>query len=200
MPPRRNRWRAPRAWGGTLVKMRVASLFDIGPAVRGVARVSCLLLGLGLGCRSPAAGTDASSQPGPTRPTAAPATTAAASVHGRALPDRASEPCDGGHIGALDLVPAGMTSVVGIDIAAIARHPEYAQRRDVIETGELGRWIAAAGECGLGREHWRSATFAGDIDSLGNNGTVVLRVSGIGDRGRLQCMRNRLTRDRKSVV
>lgn len=199
MHPRCDRWRTGRAGGATLVTMRVPALFDLGPTARRIVRTSrlvtvfVLVVGLGPACRSPATANGAASPPGPVSPTDARAVAPVAGTTGpaRALPSRAADACDGGHISALAFVPGNATMVIGLDVAALSRHPEYTSRRAIIETGEFGRWIAAAGECGLGREHWHTVTFASD-PSGSDRGTAVIRVSGIGDRGRLQCMRNRL--------
>ncbi len=98
----------------------------------------------------------------------------------------AAQQCDGGHLGALLLVPADATAVGGVAAGALVNLPFYAAHRSSIEVGEFKRFVAAAAACELGPATWRSATFA--TDPAKSNNTLVLRAEGIGKPERLTCL------------
>jgi hypothetical protein len=183
--------RAARSVGTRSVGTRSRGARSIGASsIVGTWLVGAWLLA---GCRGPVG--DGATTPAdavsPSRAGGVGAAVAIATGPTRADPQRVADPCDGGHIGALSFAPGDASMVMGLDLAALSRHPEYVARRGALEHGEVGRWIAAADACGLGRDTWRTATFAGE-PGLAETAVAIVRASGIGERDRVQCMRDRL--------
>jgi hypothetical protein len=183
-----NRWPDVAAANATLGDVRRAS--QGSRSTRDWAYAMVLLgAGLVLGCRP----TTRAAPAAPQRPVLAdPAQKPTAPAFAPDAARAAASDCDGGHISALAFVPTSSTLILGMDVGAAVLHPQYVSRRATFETGEFGRWVAAAGQCGLGYEHWRTLTLATDTATM-NAPVMVVRIAEIGARDRLTCLRDRLT-------
>lgn len=95
--------------------------------------------------------------------------------------------CGGGHMAALQYLPATATALFGIDAQGIVRLPFYAAHRASLEVGGFKRLLDVAGACDVGLGAWQTLTIASE-PATSNTGMVV-RVAGIGGAGRLECLR-----------
>ncbi len=101
-----------------------------------------------------------------------------------------ADACGGGHLTALELVPASASVVAGVDVRSVAQLPAYARHRGSIEVGEVARLFAVATACDVGIGAWQTATLASDAPA--SNTALVLRASGLGSAERLECLRTRI--------
>lgn len=97
--------------------------------------------------------------------------------------------CSAGGIDALAMVPANATLVMGVDVPTLVHSPYYAAHRRELEIGGFQRVLDLAAACDLGLSGWRTLTLA--IDGTQNATTIVAQADGLGDRRRLECVRDR---------
>lgn len=97
--------------------------------------------------------------------------------------------CSAGGVDALAMVPANATLVMGVDVPTLVRSPYYAAHRRELEIGGFKRVLELAAACDLGISGWRALTIA--LDGGKNTTTIVAQADGLGDRRRLECVRER---------
>jgi len=97
--------------------------------------------------------------------------------------------CSAGSVDALAMVPANATLVMGVDVPTLIHAPYYVAHRRDLEVGGFKRVLELAAACDLGISGWRAVTFG--FDSVRNATTIVAQADGLGDRRRLECVRDR---------
>lgn len=97
--------------------------------------------------------------------------------------------CSAASIDALAMLPASATLVMGVDVPTLVRSPYYSAHRRELEIGGFKRVLELAAACDLGISGWRTLTLA--IDGPQNATTIVAQADGLGDRRRLECVRDR---------
>ncbi len=97
--------------------------------------------------------------------------------------------CGAGSVDALAMMPASATVVMGVDVPALVHAPYYAAHRRELEVGEFKRILELGAACDLGISSWRALTLG--FDGARNATTIVVQADGLGDRRRLECVRDR---------
>jgi hypothetical protein len=134
--------------------------------------------------------------PGPVSPTITPTQDPARVPDGAqtiAAPVVSSGRCDASHDAALRLIPDDANIVSGANVAALLQAPVLAPVLTMPDLGNLKPLAIAAGECGIGRDAWRSVTFGATF--AGGNSSVALRADGLGTLDKLECIRTRVKND-----
>lgn len=107
--------------------------------------------------------------------------------------DGSAARCDASHSAALRIFPDDATVLAGVDIAAVIQAPAFGPFLAVDAPMDLRPALAAATQCGLGRDTWRSVTFASTLSS--SNTGFALRADGAGSLDKLECVRARMKAD-----
>jgi hypothetical protein len=129
---------------------------------------------------------------GPVSPTLAPTTAAVVPDGAATMPAAAATGgrCDANHDAGLRLFPADASVLGGVNVSALLQAPASAPFLALADINDLKPVLAAASQCGLGRDTWRSITFAGDFSSSKNG--IALRADGAGTLDKLECVRARM--------